>query len=365
MKKFAYAGFTLFIIFLLLGTISLKAQTIVQTWDFETSLDNWAAGGDGSSIGLSTDHAFTGSSSVKLVKPATGLEINLQNDIYEDLQEGDILTYHIWISSADLAAVNGGQIFWQTTDSWNWNSQWTNGSSLTGDAWSTVEHTLPAIALPLQRIGFQLLLQAGNEALTPALYVDDITVTRPVIPVELTSFTASVIENKITLSWKTATETNNAGFEIQRSKNNKDFVSVGYAKGNGSTTQSQSYSYIDNIIGSGTFYYRLKQMDFNGTFEYSDIVEVSTLPTEFSLSQNYPNPFNPTTTISFNLKEKTDIHLLLVDVLGNVVEEIAAGSYEAGNHKVILDASNLGSGVYFYRLEAGNFISVKKLILMK
>ncbi len=365
MKKFSYAGISLFIIFLMFATISLKAQTIIQTWDFESALDNWAAGNEGSSIALSTDHAYTGSSSVKLVKPATGLEINVQNDVYENLQQGDVLTFHIWISAADLALVNGCQIFWQTTDSWNWNSQWTNGSSLTGDGWSTVEHTLPAIALPLQRIGFQLLLQTGNEAQTPSLYVDGITVTRVIVPVELVSFTANVIGNKITLSWKTATELNNAGFEIQRSNDNQNFVSVGYVRGKGTTTEIQNYSYEDNIINSGSFYYRLKQVDFNGSFEYSDVVEAATLPTDFSLSQNYPNPFNPSTTISFNLPEKRDIHLILTDVLGNVVEEIAGGNYEAGYHKVELNASHLVSGVYFYRLEAGNFLDTKKLILMK
>lgn len=364
MKKLTYTSFSFIVLVLVLGVSSLKAQTVVKTWDFEAALEDWGAGGEGSSVELSTDQALNGSSSLKLVKPGTGLEINLQNDVFKDLVEGDVLTYHVWISASDLAAVNGCQIFWQTTDSWNWNSQWTDGTALTGDSWTIVEHTMPVIDLPLQRIGYQLLLQTGNEALTPALYVDDITVSRTVIPVELVSFVANVVDNKVRLSWQTATEKNNAGFEIQRSVDNKEFVKVGYMIGKGTTTDRQSYSYVDEFAG-GKLFYRLKQIDYDGAYTYSNTVEVKSLPNKFSLSQNYPNPFNPTTTISFSLPEKSDVHLLLVDVLGNVVNEIAAGSYEAGYHKVKLDASKLVSGVYFYRLEADNFVDVKKLMLVK
>jgi len=165
-------------IFLLLGVNALRAQTVVQTWDFESGLGDWQSGPGGASIAVSTEQAVSGTQSVKLVKATGTLEINLQNDVYENLQEGDVLSYKIWISATDLANVNGVQIFWQTGDGWAWNAQWFNGSSITGDAWNTIEHTLPAIALPLQRIGFQLLMQAGNEAATPSLYVDDITVSR-------------------------------------------------------------------------------------------------------------------------------------------------------------------------------------------
>jgi Secretion system C-terminal sorting domain len=196
------------------------------------------------------------------------------------------------------------------------------------------------------------------------MYVDDITVTRSPLPVELVSFAANVSDNKVKLSWKTASELNNAGFEVQRSADKVNFAMVGFVKGNGTTTESHSYSYVDNV-SSGTYYYRLKQNDFSGTFEYSNIVEAKGLPTEFSLSQNYPNPFNPTTTIAFSLPVQSQVHLLLIDVLGNVVKDVADGTYEAGNHKVTLNASDLASGVYFYRLEAGNFVSVKKLMLMK
>jgi hypothetical protein len=232
---------------------------------------------------------------------------------------------------------------------------------MTGDTWNQIGVTFPAITSPLQRIGLQLSQLTG----APTMYVDDITVTSPVVPVELVSFSANVIDNKVSLTWETATELNNAGFEVQRSIDKVNFAAVGFVKGNGTTTESHSYSFVDNITNSGTYYYRLKQTDFSGSYEYSNIIEAIGQPTEFSLSQNYPNPFNPTTTISFSLPVQSQVHLLLIDVLGNVVKDVAEGIYEAGTHKVTLDASNLASGVYFYKLEAGNFISIKKLMLMK
>jgi hypothetical protein len=179
MKAIIYAFiFVVFIFFT--GAFALQAQdpVVIQHWDFEESLDNWVAGNEGSDIELSDEQALSGEQSVKLVKPATGLEINLQNDVYKDIQEGDILSVSVWISEDDLAEVNGFQIFWQTGEGWSWNNIWISGEDLTGDDWTTIEETLPAIVTPLQRIGFQLLLQGGNEASQTTLYVDDIIISR-------------------------------------------------------------------------------------------------------------------------------------------------------------------------------------------
>jgi hypothetical protein len=189
-------------------------------------------------------------------------------------------------------------------------------------------------------------------------------------PVELTSFTASTNKGNVTLSWSTATETNNQRFEIQRNEGS-GFVSVGFVNGQGTTTQQHSYAYIDKNVKAGSYTYRLKQVDFNGTATYSNEVNVKvTPPARFALIQNYPNPFNPTTKISFNLAVDSKVSLTVYNLLGQEITKLANGNYSAGIHEVTFNATNLNSGVYFYRLTAtGNngqsFASVKKMILTK
>jgi hypothetical protein len=192
-----------------------------------------------------------------------------------------------------------------------------------------------------------------------------------IIPVELTSFTASVNENNVTLNWVTATELNNLGFEIQRNSGN-DYQTVGFVNGHGTTNEAQEYSFTD-VVTPGSYSYRLKQVDFNGTFEYSDVLEVNvdvTVPDVFALEQNYPNPFNPSTKINFSLAVDSKVSLKVFDVLGQEVVTLISSDLVAGSHNVDFSAASLNSGVYFYRIEATgidgtNFTNVKKMILTK
>ena len=172
-----------FIILLLIISVPcLFAQDIIQTWDFETALDNWTSGDGGATIELSTEQALTGAQSVKLVGADDNAQINVQNDAFDAIEEGDVLAYNVWISTDDLALIDGCQIFFQDAG-WGWVSQWVAASSLTGDAWTTLEYTMPAFSGPVNRIGFQLVdLDAAS---TPTIYIDDITVTRP--PVNIIS----------------------------------------------------------------------------------------------------------------------------------------------------------------------------------
>jgi len=190
------------------------------------------------------------------------------------------------------------------------------------------------------------------------------------IPVELTSFKAISNGEVVTLNWQTATETNNQGFEIQRSNDGK-FEKIGFVPGHGTTTEIQSYSFIDENVLPQEYSYRLKQMDYDGTTAYSNVVEVKVIqPVEYSLSQNYPNPFNPSTKIAYSIPKDGLVTLKVYDVLGKEVvalinEVQSAGTYEVEFSARGGDASALSSGVYYYQLVSGEFTSTKKLILMK
>jgi hypothetical protein len=192
-----------------------------------------------------------------------------------------------------------------------------------------------------------------------------------VIPVELTSFSASVNENNVKLLWTTATELNNSGFSIERNYANSGYTEVGFVPGFGTTTEPKSYSFTDNNLRNGVYTYRLKQIDFDGTFTYSDEVEVEVIaPASFSLDQNYPNPFNPTTRITFSLAVDSKVSLKIFDILGQEVASLVNQDLTQGVHTYDFNATGINSGVYFYKIEAtgvnGNkFTDVKKMILVK
>jgi hypothetical protein len=190
-----------------------------------------------------------------------------------------------------------------------------------------------------------------------------------VIPVELTSFAASVVDGNVALNWTTATELNNSGFEVERcalSAECQAWEKIGFVSGNGTTTEKSFYSFADQNPFVGTTYYRLKQIDFDGSFEYSNIVEVNfILPIEFKLEQNYPNPFNPFTSIQYTLSSKQNVQLIVYNILGKEIAVLVNEVKPAGNYEVNFDASKLSSGVYFYQIQAGNFVETKKMILIR
>ena len=190
------------------------------------------------------------------------------------------------------------------------------------------------------------------------------------IPVELTSFAANVVGETIQLAWETATETNNKGFEVERSSDKETFTQIGKIDGHGTTAEKQSYNFTDHNATSGTYYYRLRQVDFDGTSTYSDVVEVEFIPTEYSLGQNYPNPFNPSTKVKFAVPVESKVTVTLYNMLGQKVKELVAAQYNVGLHEVELNASDLASGMYIYSITAqgvdgSNFVDTKKMMLMK
>ncbi|MBT8382037.1 MAG: T9SS type A sorting domain-containing protein [Ignavibacteria bacterium] len=191
------------------------------------------------------------------------------------------------------------------------------------------------------------------------------------IPVELTAFFALVTERGVLLKWTTATEKNNSGFMIERSSNNVDFNDVVFINGKGTTTEITDYEYVDNLTKPGMYYYRLKQIDFDGSFNYSNVVETEINgPEVFNLLQNYPNPFNPSTIIKFSVPIDSRIRIELFNTLGEKVDELTNRNYSIGNHEINFDASILSNGVYYYTISANGidgstYYSTKKMVLIK
>jgi len=197
------------------------------------------------------------------------------------------------------------------------------------------------------------------------------------MPVELTSFSADVKAGLVILKWKTATEINNRGFEIEKAKVNENidainpnqilFKAIGFVKGNGSSTTIKEYSFADRISSFGKYVYRLKQVDFNGSYTYSSNVQVAAgaKPSSFTLNQNYPNPFNPSTTIRFEVPKNSRIKLTIYNMLGEAVKVLSDAIFEEGVYEKTFDAKDLASGVYIYELKTDDVLLRQKMVLQK
>jgi hypothetical protein len=228
--------------------------------------------------------------------------------------------------------------------------QWTSGAAGNG--------------CPLRLAGVDF----RGTASTDEMYVDNFGIIDfYLIPVELTSFFGSVDnEGKVILRWTTATELNNLMFEIERKSATEPYHTIGYIEGKGSTTEQNDYIYVDETAATGKYFYRLKQIDFIGSYEYSDEVEIDVKgPLVFSLEQNYPNPFNPLTNIKFSVPEPGNIKLAVYNLVSEEVAVLVDGFTEAGFYNVTFNASSLPSGIYIYKLQSANSVKLKKMMLLK
>src|ERR1035437_17062 len=192
------------------------------------------------------------------------------------------------------------------------------------------------------------------------------------LPVELTTFIASVTKSNINLNWRTATEIKNQGFEVQRKTETSDWGKIGFVQGNGNSNVPKNYSFTDKEVTTGKYFYRLKQIDNDGKFEYSKVAETYFgNPQSYELNQNYPNPFNPSTVISYRLKEKGFVKLRVYDIRGELVKVLVNETKGAGDYKAEFNGKGLASGVYIYRIEvmgSGNnlvYTDMNKTILLK
>lgn len=186
------------------------------------------------------------------------------------------------------------------------------------------------------------------------------------LPVELTSFSAKYIGGKVRLEWMTSSEKNNLGFEIQRENENQSYQAITFIEGNGTTTTNNFYSYSDENFPAGKNYYRLKQLDYDGSYQYSNEIMIETPSiNSFYLSKNYPNPFNPSTKIDFVIPSKSNVTIKLFDMLGREIKELVNEQMEKGNHTLNIDMSDSPSGIYLVKLTSGEFVKTVKITLIK
>lgn len=210
----------------------------------------------------------------------------------------------------------------------------------------------------------------NTDITTPQTHFIDSSGLGIVLPVELAGFTSKVNKNNVTLNWTTTNEINNLGFAIERSNINGQWTKTGFIAGYEESEIPHDYLFVDKGLNSGKYHYRLKQIDLNGNFKYYNLeneVEVG-IPAEFNLSQNYPNPFNPVTKIDYDLPYDGKVSLILNDITGRELATIVNESKTAGYYTIQFNASDLSSGVYFYRISvqgSRSFVSTKKMVLIK
>ena len=272
----------------------------------------------------------------------------------------DLTTYLSFIDTLNgwvvqWTCISGGTEIWHTSDG--------------GTTWNLQFTTSPPLYFSPRQIIFVDSLHGwivGDNGLV--LH----TSNGGIIPVELISFTAEVIENEVMLNWTTATETNNQGFEIHKKKlgessQESEWNTIGFVPGYGTTTEPMLYSFIYENVSTGIYKYRLKQIDFDGSFEYSNEIEVEIdfTPKEFVLYQNYPNPFNPVTVIKYDIVGVQDVKLTAYDVIGREVANLVNEQKQPGSYQVNWDASNVSSGIYFYQIKTKDYVDTKKMILLK
>ncbi len=355
-----------------------------ETWLYETSSGNWTSK---TAMGFGFffhSLAFIGNDNVLLAGIRT--DNGLTNEAYLfDLSE------NTWTQKANLpeSRANGAMVyigglqtmFFGGYDAGFWTKNTTYIYNLSNNTWTTdinssapterIEHSMAETSLD----GTSYIVLFGGDASgrndeTWSFGGGDYT-----LPVELSMFTAEHKMQNVELRWRTKTEVNNYGFEVERKiietlnpgvVNMKEWQKVGFVHGSGTNNSPKEYSFTDKSPLAGGYAYRLKQIDNNGMFKYSHSVEIEiAVPIEILLHQNFPNPFNPSTTISFNLPTEAFVSLKVYDNLGCEVSNLVAETLSAGLHSREWNGKTLPSGIYFYNLRTGSFNETRKLVLLR
>ncbi|MBZ0199246.1 MAG: T9SS type A sorting domain-containing protein, partial [Ignavibacteriaceae bacterium] len=345
-------------------SVNFNLQTFTNIY-FVDSVYGWTSGSipckttDGGEIWTQQTNASSiGSDDVYFLNPDTGWVTkysSIFNSLFKTVDGG-----LNWIAVPEVV---GSRKFFHFPDPVHWIIIGFSRYYITnnyGNSWVEFTETVPtglvSFNAPTNDKGFFV----GTQGLI--LRYEDTTN----VPVELLSFTGDFVDKSVSLKWKTATEVNNRGFIIEKSFNKKDWDELTFINGKGTSTEKNEYSFIDHSLIRAVQYYRLKQIDFDGTFNYSRIIEVrENLPLEFKLYQNYPNPFNPKTNIEYNLTKRSHVCLSIFNIIGQRKAIIVDEIQRPGKHLIEFNAMGLTSGIYFYELKTDEHIFIKKMIVLK
>lgn len=317
-------------------------------------------------------YSATGSLTFQYVLYSSGKIMVYYNNMNATLTSATVgienLTGNDGLQVAYNAAYVGNNLALKFSADPDWLAANSTGGLLMNGATAKLEITFNTEDYPLGNYNMDVIINSND----PAHLTNSIPVSMQItaIPVELTSLTASTEQNEVVLNWSTATETNNRGFSIERKTSDAAWQEVGFTTGAGTSSEPVNYSFVDEDLNPGKYSYRLKQIDYNGSYEYSSEVEIEVIvPAIYSLTQNYPNPFNPATIIQYSVPEKSQVTILVYTSLGQLVKTIVSETAETGYHQVKFDASELTSGTYIYQLIAkgsnGSYIDSKKMLFVK
>lgn len=282
--------------------------------------------------------------------------LNLSNDesIPQILQVAD--SNYICMYSTIFGSNGYPSIIFQKTDK-NFNNIWTK--EISGD---------------IDYIGYRFIITGENSLIVTGWTQprnnqnDNILLAKlegDIIPVELIVLEGNIDGNNVALNWKTATENNNYGFDIERSGDKNNWKRIGFVKGNISSTIPHTYLFVDSSLHTGIVYYRLKQIDLDGSFVYSNEIKIELSPVIFSLEQNYPNPFNPVTTINYSTPSQGNVKLEVYNILGQKVATLVNEVMPSGRYSVEFNAGRYSSGIYIYQLTSGKNTLTRKMMLLK
>lgn len=362
MNRFA-TSFPLLLAIALLFTVSTATG---QSFEDE-ELGNWrgitnADQDYSTTVEISDSIASEGSYSVRVTTNGDELKGILANDEVE-LSGGDVIEMQVWVDEAQLNQIDGVQPMAQDGD-WGWSSTWHGPGDLTAGEWNTVSHTVPDGFETTNRIGIQI--DGLSDEDSPTIYLDEIAVNGAILPVELTAFDAVQDGNDVTLQWQTASETNNAGFEIEQRRGGNSWSEVGFVEGQG-TGQGQSYSYSLTDLSPGQYTFRLRQVDYDGSSMLSSEVHVSVgVEDGLHLTQPAPNPVEDQTRFTLSVSERQEVRVEVFNVLGQQVAQLHDGPLSAGAVKSLtLESTDLPSGVYFVRGQTPSQTVTHRITLVK